>query len=253
MSALVLAPAPVEGNQRQPDHAFRVSDGETVARTEERILPLSPTSEKFESLTEFAIELEYDQPSFPVEGEVMVHVFDPAKNPIRLGYHRETDKLEVIDWGLQIPIEEAHDLPRLIGRRFLELYSKATSGVLKEEERGWLQKVSEQMDYHRFAATRKLPRYREATLIRKQPWPLVQFIEEKNIRLDASLSAKLCVLNEGDRFGGWFKLDRKNKIVDIKHIVLLPTLEEDLEDLSSVISTPNFPRDLEALLPTELI
>ena len=158
--------------------------------------------------------------------------------------------MEVIDWGLKISLEQSGDLPRLIGRRFLELYSKAVTDNLHSEERDWLKSISKQMDYHSFAAARKLPRYREATLIRKTPALLVQFLAEQNVRLDSALVTKLYALEEGDRFGAWFTLDGDGNIADFQHILLLPPLHELLANIPEHGVNADFPEHLTKLLPS---
>jgi len=243
MSTALLEPAPdfVEN---------RWDKAESQPRTEQRVVPMEDIRGNFSFQEEFDIEVDYGQTRFPVEGDVAVHVADPINAPVRLGYRDATGTLEVIDWGLEIPLEQSGDLPRLIGRRFLELYSKAVTGYLHDEERDWLKTISKQMDYHSFAAARKLPRYREATLIRKAPALLLQFLEEKNVRLDTALVSKLHTLNEGDRFGAWFTLDGNGTIVDFQHVLLLPTVSDLLADIPLHRTDADFPEHLTELLPS---
>lgn len=177
----------------------------------------------YETQKAYDIEVEYSQPSFPVEGDaVRVFVMDPVQNPIRLGYRDDEGHLEVVDWGLRVPLKEYRRLPQEIGRRFLGLYSGAISQSLDTDDLSALEKVSEQMDYRRFAASRILPRRLEATLVRKEPHMLIQFIDESNVKLNPALAQRLDVLQPGDRFSAWFKLDSENRVQDIQHITLLP-------------------------------
>jgi hypothetical protein len=223
---------------------------EAQEKTEQRTVPMEGFPQDFEFEQVFDIEVDYGHTRFPIEGDLSVHVVDPQHAPIRLGYSDENGTLEVIGWGLTVPIEESGDLPRRIGRRFLELYSKAVTGTLHPEERDWLRTISDQMDYHAFAAGRKLPRYREATLVRKSPVLLVQFIEDRNVKLDSALAAKLWSLDEGDRFGAWFTLDGNGNITDLNHIILLPPLDNVLGDATACSGRPvEFPDSLKALLP----
>lgn len=223
---------------------------ESQRQVEERVGSFDDLGADFTFLQEFDFEIDYDFTSFPVEGDVFVHVADPQRSPIRLGYRTgEEETLEVIDWGLIVPLEQSTDLPRLIGRRFLELYSKAVTGYLREEEREWLRKVSEQMDYHAFAAARKLPRYREATLVRKSPVLMVQFIEDRNIHLDQRLAAKLVSIEPGERFGAWFRLGDNGEVTDFEHVLLLPGLNEVLSDLPATSVGIELPESLASFLP----
>jgi len=220
-----------ESHTLAPGSSGTSASENSTGKMEERIVEMDAVGTDFVSQTEFDIELEYSHSHFSVEGDVCVHVADPVGAPIKLGYRDELGTLEVIGWGLEIPLGESSDLPRRIGRRFLELYSKAVTGCLHVEEREWLKHISAQMDYHSFAAARKLPRYREATLIRKTPVLLLQFIEEKNVRLNGALAAKLQVVNQGDRFGAWFTLGEDGEIVDFQHVLLLSPDEMLLEEI----------------------
>jgi hypothetical protein len=237
----------------QESSASRISRPEALDETqrqvEERVGSFDNVGADFTFLREFDFEIDYDYTTFPVEGDVSVHVADPKRSPIRLGYHSEAGTLDVIDWGLTVKLEESTELPRLIGRRFLELYSKAVTGYLHEEEREWLRKISEQMDYHAFAAARKLPRYREATLVRKEPVLLVQFIEDRNIKLDPRLTSKLVAVEPGERFGAWFRLGDDGEVVDFEHVLFLPGLDEMLSDLPVASGRIELPESLANLLP----
>jgi len=218
-------------------------------KTEERTLSPGDIPEALAIEQEFEVEIDYAVTSFPVEGQISVRVADPKNEPIRLGYTDDAGTLEVIGWGLTVPLEKADDLPRQIGRRFLELYSKAVTGSLRDEERQWLRKVSEQMDYHSFAASRKLPRYREATLTRKNPVLLIQFLEDRNIRLDSRLASKLTAIDAGERFSAWFTIDGMGKISDFNHVLRLLSLEEDLAEMPASSNPIELPSSVRSLLP----
>jgi len=226
--------SPLDGFQRQ---------------VEERVSSFETLDGDFSFLSEFDFEIDYDYSSFPVEGDLSVHVADPQRSPIRLSYNNDAGTLKVIDWGIVIPVEQSTELPRLIGRRFLELYSKAVTGYLREEDREWLRKISEQMDYHAFAAARKLPRYREATLVRKSPVLQVQFIEDKNVKLDTRLTSKLVSIEPGERFGAWFRLGDDGEVTDFEHVLMLPGLDEILSDFPVASDGIELPASLANLLP----
>lgn len=243
MSNALLQKSPVLGDFDQR----RLNESQD--QVEERVGQFEEPGPDFSFLQEFDCEIDYDFTSFPVEGEVAVHVADPKHSPIRLGYRSGAETMEVIDWGLTVPLEQIGDLPRLIGRRFLDLYSKAVTGSLHEEEREWLRKVSDQMDYHAFAAARKLPRYREATLVRKSPSLRLQFIDDRDVTLDPHLAPKLIAVEPGDRFGAWFKLDGNGKVTDIEHVLFLPALEDVLGQMPPTSAGIDLPGSLAELLP----
>ena len=218
-------------------------------KTEERTLLPEDMPESLSIEQEYVIEIDYAVSSFSVEGEISVHVADPKNGPIRLGYSDAEDTLEVIGWGISVPLDKTDELPRQIGRRFLELYSKAVTGSLREEDRQWLKTVSEQMDYNSFAASRKLPRYREATLIRKEPVLLVQFLGDRNIKLDNNLTPKLTAIDSGERFSAWFTIDGTGKISDFNHVLRLPSLEDDLAEMPAPSQPIELPSSIRSLLP----
>ncbi len=243
MSTTILESAPAELSEVWRDSA------EDQRKTEEREFAPGQLPETLSVEQEFALQVDYSHTCFPVEGNISVHVADPDKSPIRLGYSETEGTLEVIGWGMKLPLEKAQELPREIGRRFLELYSKAVTGCLRDEERKWLRSISEQMDYHAFAASRKLPRYREATLIRKEPVLLVQFLEDRNVKLDISLASKLTAVNCGERFAAWFTMNENGAISDLNHVLRLPPLEEDLRDMPIASKPIEFPPGVCSLLP----
>lgn len=243
MTTAILQSSPNEGRR------FSWDSPDNHRRTEERTVSSEALPAVFQVEREYEFKIDYAQTRFPVEGDVFVRVADPVNAPIRLGYSDKDGTLEVLGWGVSVPLDQAADLPRQIGRRFLELYSKAVTGVLRDHERQWLRTVSEQMDYHSFAANRKLPRYREATLIRNTPVLLVQFLDDRNVRLDASLTRKLCAIDNGERFGAWFTLDENGEIADLNHILRLPSLEEDLRNLPPAPAPIDLPESLKSLLP----
>lgn len=218
-------------------------------KTEERTLAPEEMPAALAIEQEFKFTIDYAVTSFPVEGEISVHVADPKNAPICLGYSDADGSLEVVGWGISVPLEKAGELPRQIGRRFLELYSKAVTGSLRDDDRKWLRTVSEQMDYHSFAASRKLPRYREATLVRKDPVLLVQFLEDRNIKLNRSLAPKLTAIDDGERFAAWFTIDGRGEIVDFNHVLRLPGLEDDLSDLVPTSNPIEVPPGVRSLLP----
>src|SRR6266478_1037247 len=142
---------------------------------------------------DFDIELVYDGTVFPVEGSNSLK----ATDPLRLGYSDQDGTLEVIGWGLRVDLHGARELPRLIARRFLELYSKLWTATLSNQEKEWFRNICEQIDYRAFTRSRELPRYHEARLLRKVPCYL-EFLSLKSVLVDPGLLPKFHVLNEGD-------------------------------------------------------
>ena len=206
--------------------------------------PADFSQESLVAREEFDIELTYAHTVFPVEGSNSLQVM----RPLRLGYNDQDGTLDVIGWGLCVDLRGAHELPRLIARRFLMLYSKLWNEDLSAGESIFFRNICEQIDYRGFARTRELPRYREAKLIHKIPCYL-EFLDLKRVQIDSSLLPKFHVLNEGDVFGAWFTVDTDGNIVDVKNVMLLPSPAEDVALTELPARAVNFPPSLKSLLP----
>jgi hypothetical protein len=212
--------------------------------SKQTLRPADFSQESLVAKKEFEIELTYAHTVFPVEGSNSLHVMQP----LRLGYSDEDGTLDVIGWGLRVDLRGAQELPRLIARRFLTLYSKLWNDNLSEEESTAFRNICEQIDYRGFARTRELPRYREAKLIHKVPC-YVEFLDLKRVQIDSHLVPKFHVLDEGDLFGAWFTTDLDGKVVDIKNVMLLPTPPQDVAAVELPARAVDFPPSLKSLLP----
>src|ERR1041384_4000275 len=229
-----------ENTQAAPEEAFWLQASQQTSR------PADFSKEKVVAQQEFDIELVYAHRVFPVEGASALK----AKNPLRLGYNDKEGTLEVIGWDLRVDLNGARDLPRLIARRFLELYSKLwTTGLTSHEDKRF-GVICDQIDYRAFTRSRELPKYREAKLLKKVPCYL-EFLSLKSVHIDASLLPKLHVLNDGDLFGAWFATDSSGDIVDIRNVTLLEdaNIELPAEDETDTSKNIEFPKSLEPLLP----
>jgi hypothetical protein len=208
--------------------------------------PADFSQEKLVAKEEFDMELVYAHTIFPVEGSSAL----TATTPLRLGYDDKDGTLEVIGWDLRVDLLGAKDLPRLIARRFLELFSKMWTGFLSEKETKVFRNVCQQIDYRAFTRSRELPRYHEAKLVRKIPCYL-EFLSLKTVQIDPKLLPKFHVLNEGDMFGAVFTVDADGILVDIRNVTLLPkTSEEGAERRQQDSPSVEFPDSLKALLPS---
>ncbi|MEX2607932.1 MAG: hypothetical protein WD708_11350 [Kiritimatiellia bacterium] len=171
------------------------------------------------------IEFEFAASNFPVTEGQFVKVLNPNTNPVRILYKVKEEVFEVEGWGLTVPLEDFPKLPKEIGRRFLQLYCSSQDGTLSRDDEDALALVSQQIDYRGFAASRLIPRRLEATLVRTEPVAFLEFLDDKREKLPRELTEKLEVLKPGDRFAAYFQLNGDGKVLDIRHVDLLPRLE----------------------------
>lgn len=231
---------------------FDFSDADTHVHRQESVRDLTSLTEgEFQSVKEFDIEIDYHPGRIPMEGDLYLQLTDAKSDPLRLGYSDDAATVEIIGWGLTVPSEDRADLPLYIGRRFLELYSASINGTLDEQSEACLDVASRQVNYRAYLASRVLPRYREATLVRRQSALFLQFIDATNVKLDIALSPSLRLLRDGDRFGAWFTTTPKGEIKAIQNPVLLSSGEMIFEQADQLTHRKvlEFPDSLLGLLP----
>ena len=94
-------------------------------------------------------------------GSVLIRLLGDSK----IAVEKASMECELIGWGIKFPTSEVANLPKMMARRFLELFSKADAGTLNEQdEAAWLQ-VVDRIDYASFCSDRAAPHYVEGTLI----------------------------------------------------------------------------------------
>lgn len=147
-------------------------------------------------------------------GELLLRLVHPAK----LEINHTTRTCKVVGWDVQVPIYESYTLPRMMGRRFLDLFSKAEEGRLgEEEEKIWIQ-ILDQVDYTAFSIDRSPPQYMEGTLIRHTPVCRVEWHDGQIDNLSAQVATTISILDPGEEFGAFVKLGKNNHIQSIKQI-----------------------------------
>lgn len=210
-------------------------------QTEEHVLEVDFSKQTIVAKQEFEVELEYDHRTFPVGAEDQLETTEP----LTVKYSDSDGKLEILGWGLSVDLRESNDLPRRIGKRFLELYSRSVRDELSDQDEACFEKICEQVDYRRFCRSRELPRFREALLVRKQPTGFLKFLDGKKIKISSELTAQLRVLDEGQYFGALFEHDDSGDISGIKNIIILPFIDSAEVDKQLTESVPNVGGDLE--------
>lgn len=164
-------------------------------------------------------EYSWKRPYISLEGgSVLIRLLGDS----RLSVEKASMECELLGWGIKFPRSEVVNLPKMMARRFLELFSKADSGSLTEqEEASWLQ-VVDRVDYAAFCSDRAAPHYLEGILIsRNGPRARVEWHTGETEKLNSRASAALDCLNPGDRFSCFAKLDRSGEAAYLERIALL--------------------------------
>ena len=170
---------------------------------------------------EIDLEIEYAEKRFAIEPGVVLE----AHQPLKLGYRNSDGMLEVVGWGIEVPLGDGHSIADLISRRFLDLYSRSQHGTLSDEEALNFSEICSQVDYRSFCASRRMPQWQEAWLVRKQPVGFLDFGTGKLVKISAEASRALRLFDAGTYFGAWFSTDREGLIEQVQHAEPLPEPE----------------------------
>ncbi len=128
----------------------------------------------------------------------------------------------VMNWGLKIPILEIDQISRLMGRRFLELFSKSQLQQLTESEGAqWIQ-ILDEVDFAAFSTDAAAPRYVEGKIRTKRQSVLVEWHDGKEELIPHAVAVALEVLNENENFGAFVKWGRDDKVQTIERVIILP-------------------------------
>lgn len=127
---------------------------------------------------------------------------------------------EVVGWGVGAKVSDASSLPRLMGRRFLELFSKADQGTLTPSEReAWLG-LTERVDFAAFSNQRSAPQYLEGRIQSVRPLR-VTWQDGDPEKLAGQPEQALSILQKDDYFAGFVKYDRDGRVIHIERLLLL--------------------------------
>jgi hypothetical protein len=147
-------------------------------------------------------------------GNLLLRLTKPGR--LQINYARM--ECDVAGWDIRVPLLEAHNLPRLMARRFLDLFSKAEEDRLSDvEAQIWLS-ILDQVDYTSFSIDRAAPQYMEGTLIRHTPDCRVEWHDGERDKLPPRVAGALSVLEPGEVFGAFVKLGRDNNVRGIDRI-----------------------------------
>jgi hypothetical protein len=124
-------------------------------------------------------------------------------------------------WGVQFGLydENRFNIDRVLLRKFLDLYSKAEAGCLKDDERNQWISISTLVDYQRFCAERSPEVYVEGTLLgREQDAWRVRWHDGTEQRIDIVVGRPLEIIDVGQRFGAMIRMGKGNTIVSVTNI-----------------------------------
>ena len=155
----------------------------------------------------------------PVEGgQVLLRLRDDLQVALEPGGR----ECSVEGWGVRVPVERVHHLPRILARQFLMLFSKADAGNLDEQEKNLWLSILEQVDYRRFSVDRAEPHYLEGEVLQKQPnWVLVEWHDGEKARIAYPAARALGALKIGDTFGARVKLGLDDDVRSIEAVRIL--------------------------------
>ena len=125
-------------------------------------------------------------------------------------------------WNLTVPAGEIHDLPRLLARKFLTLFSKVDNGTLNaDEKKDWIA-ILDQVDYRQFSIDRAPPRYLEGELLGRQPsFVRVRWHDDTIQTIKRPVAAALDLLTVGDTFSCYAKLGLNESVLSIERLAIL--------------------------------
>jgi len=169
-------------------------------------------------------EFIFDHNRLPLEGgRINLHL----QSPIKLRLDTISFIFEVVDWGIKVDVSQVAELPALLARRFLELFSASENDALTTESRTAYIRISDYINFSQFSVDRAPARYIEGEVISSGKTEIiVEWHDGKRERLRDNIARPLSELIKGDRFSAWVKLNSENHVTNIERISLLPPLSE---------------------------
>jgi hypothetical protein len=167
-------------------------------------------------------EFIFDHNRLPIEGgRICLHL----RLPIKLRLDTTSFTFEAVDWGIKIDAAQVADLPAMLARRFLELFSASENDALTVESRAAYIRISDYINFSQFSVDRSPARYIEGEVITSgQTEIIVEWHDGEKERLRGNITRSLSELIKGDRFSAWVKLNSENHVTHIERISLLPPL-----------------------------
>jgi hypothetical protein len=163
---------------------------------------------------------EFDQQLIPLDGNgLFLKLWQNPK--LKLGQSYE---IEVDQWGIQIPFQDAVNIPREMGRRFLYLWRKSQNEVLSEREAELWGSIVDQVDVAQYASNIAPDRYIEAKLLDDGHHPLIRLHDGQQKRVPVSEKEKLTLVDKGEWFGARVRFNQDGEISLINRVELIGNL-----------------------------
>jgi hypothetical protein len=161
-------------------------------------------------------EFRFDQKVFGWEGgkfklrlkEFLVVTLDP-----------NTVRVRVKDWGIELNVGSAGDLPKLIVRRFLSLWSKAQNDMLSDADAECWETIVGIVDMQDFAVQQSQPRYIEGQLLSLGEVPRVKWHDGATSFIPRQFAEYFDILTEGEFFSAYVKFGRNDEPLSVERIL----------------------------------
>lgn len=204
-----------------PAVAMVASESEIVASYEAELASQQPIEVLADSQpdTRQAIIYRHNCRYLPVEGgQILLRLRDDLQVALESGGR----ECSVEGWGVRVPVQKVYQLPGILARQFLKLFSKADAGTLDDQEKEVWLSILERVDYRRFSVDRAEPHYLEGEILQKQPkWVLVEWHDGEKVRIPYPAARALGALEIGDIFGARVKLGLDDDVRSIEAVRIL--------------------------------
>jgi len=127
--------------------------------------------------------------------------------------------VEMKDWGLELNMGSAPELPRYIVRRFLFLWSQAQNNALSETDAQSWEKILGLVDMQDFAVQQSEPRYIEGQLLAIRDVLRVQWHDGTFCYIPREFTSRFDLLNEGEFFSAFVKFGRNDEPIAIDRVL----------------------------------
>jgi hypothetical protein len=150
-------------------------------------------------------------------GKTILRLFED----LMIEVDHDNQECKVLHWETQLPLTSVQDIGRTLGRRFLQLHSRAEDNRLTEQDEAHWLEIIKLVDYQAFCIDRTPARYVEGIVKAVAPACTVEWHDGEEEVLAPHVFRYLNILNQGDRFGAWVKWGQDNKVQDIERLKLL--------------------------------
>jgi hypothetical protein len=138
-------------------------------------------------------------------------------------------QFKVEGWDISVEVANAGEIPREMGRTFMKLWRKSQHQLLTEQDEALWASLVDQVDVARFSRDQENPRYMEAQLLEAGAKPMIRLHDGSQARLRTEDSSQLVLINKGEWFSAYIKLDARGEVISFDKPVLIGTLPSEEE------------------------